>query len=412
MFFWLIAIALTLIVALALLQPFWRSGAGLAEPAAAYDLRVYRDQLAEVDRDLKRGILDAADAERLRTEIGRKILDADRALSRQLTTPRAVARHAAAPALILLALSVLAVGLYLRLGVPGLPDMGLSTRIAQSEASYASRPSQQEAEARLAESAGMPALTPPADPQFVDLIEKLRQAVAQRPDDPQGLALLARNEARLGNLAAARRAQQHLIEVLGPNASAADHAFLAGLMTEAAGGVITPETEAVIARALQADPRDPQALYMTGLLQIQNGRPDRAFPIWRDLLEASPPDTPWAVAIRGMIRDVAWLAGQPDYVPPATEATGPDSEQVQAASELSAEDRQQMIQGMVSQLEDRLSAEGGPAEDWARLITSLAVLGEQDRARAIHAEALTRFKDRPDDLATIEAAGRQAGIAG
>lgn len=55
--FWLFATALTLTVALAILWPFWRAHAGQAEPAAAYDLRVYRDQLAEVDRDLARGII-------------------------------------------------------------------------------------------------------------------------------------------------------------------------------------------------------------------------------------------------------------------------------------------------------------------------------------------------------------------
>ena len=50
--FWLFAAALTLTVALAILAPFWRARPGAAEPAAAYDLRVYRDQLAEIDRDL------------------------------------------------------------------------------------------------------------------------------------------------------------------------------------------------------------------------------------------------------------------------------------------------------------------------------------------------------------------------
>ena len=55
--FWLFAAALTLTVALAILMPFWRARPDGAEPAAAYDLRVYRDQLAEIDRDLARGII-------------------------------------------------------------------------------------------------------------------------------------------------------------------------------------------------------------------------------------------------------------------------------------------------------------------------------------------------------------------
>ena len=40
----------------------------------AYNLRVYRDQLAEVERDLGRGLLSPEQAEAARAEIGRRIL--------------------------------------------------------------------------------------------------------------------------------------------------------------------------------------------------------------------------------------------------------------------------------------------------------------------------------------------------
>ena len=70
-----------------------------------------------------------------------------------------------------------------------------------------------------------------------------------------------------------------------------------------------------------------------------------------------------------------------------------------------------MIRGMVEQLSDRLASEGGPAADWARLITSLGVLGEGERAKAILAEAEGRFAGRDADLAVIRAAAVQAGVA-
>ena len=76
MTFWIItalmAFGVTAMLALALLRA--RSVAG---PAADYDLRVYRDQLKEVDRDLARGVIAQGDAERIRTEISRRILAAD-----------------------------------------------------------------------------------------------------------------------------------------------------------------------------------------------------------------------------------------------------------------------------------------------------------------------------------------------
>ncbi|MFD1794460.1 c-type cytochrome biogenesis protein CcmI [Paracoccus aurantiacus] len=414
--FWLFASALTLLVATAILWPFLHGAMKDAEPAAAYDLRVYRDQLAEVDRDLSRGIIEPAEAERLRTEIGRKVLDADKAVARSALRPGAAGKHTAFAVLTLLALIAAGAALYLYAGSPGIPDMPLSSRIESAEARYASRPSQAEAVARVSELA--PTERPLPDQQYQDLMRQLRDAVSERPDDPQGLSLLARNEARLGNLAEAQAAQTHLIEVLGDKAAGEEHAFLAGIMTEAAGGLITPEAEAEIARALRLDPQNPQARYMTGLLQAQNGRPDRAFPVWASLLADSPPDSPWAVAIRKVIGEIAWLAGRPDYTPPAARLPdegppmpGPDADTMAAAAEMSPDEQNELVRGMVSQLEARLGTEGGTPEEWARLISSLGVLGETDHAREIYSEAQQHFADAPEAMSAIADAARKAGVA-
>jgi cytochrome c-type biogenesis protein CcmH len=79
MAFWIAAAGIGLAVTALLLLALLRGRADDA-PAAAYDLRVYRDQLREVDRDLARGVIAPADAERLRTEVARRVLEADRAL--------------------------------------------------------------------------------------------------------------------------------------------------------------------------------------------------------------------------------------------------------------------------------------------------------------------------------------------
>lgn len=76
---------------------------------------------------------------------------------------------------------------------------------------------------------------------------------------------------------------------------------------------------------------------------------------------------------------------------------------------MEAGDRQAMIEGMVEQLNDRLAREGGSAEEWARLIASLGVLGQTERARAIYGEAQGRFAGRAEDLAALKAAAEQAG---
>jgi cytochrome c-type biogenesis protein CcmH len=171
---------------------------------------------------------------------------------------------------------------------------------------------------------------------------------------------------------------------------------------------------AMMARALQLDPQNPQARFMAGLLQIQNGRPDRAFPIWATLLAEGPENAPWIQPIRASITDLAWFAGQPDYTPPDPAAPGalpgPDAAAVAAAQEMTPAQRQEMIGNMVKGLETRLASQGGTPEEWARLIGALVVMGQDAHARDILAEARTRFAAMPEGLAVIEAAAKKASL--
>ena len=180
----------------------------------------------------------------------------------------------------------------------------------------------------------------------------------------------------------------------------------------AAGGYVSPEAEAALASALERDPKNGTARFYMGLMWAQTGRPDLAFRFWRALLEEGPEEAPWIPPIRAQIGMLAAAAGV-DYAPPPAPgaAPGPDAADVAAAAEMSDEDRQGMIRSMVDRLSDRLATEGGPPEDWARLISSLGVLGDTERAAAIWAEAQTVFAGREADLATIRAAAEQAGVA-
>ncbi|OYU39342.1 MAG: c-type cytochrome biogenesis protein CcmI [Pseudorhodobacter sp. PARRP1] len=395
--FWAAVVVLTAGVAAILLQAY-RRGAPATDGDAA--LKVYRDQLAEVDRDLARAVISPAEAERVRIEVSRRLLDADRA------RPIAAALRKPAVVPMALALVVAACGalyIYDRLGAPGYGDQPLRERLAAAEQTYRDRPSQAAAEA----AAPAPAATPQPDAEFAALMEKLRAAVAARPDDQQGLALLAKNEAELGNYIAARRAQEHLLELIGDKATANDHAGLAQTMIFAAGGVVSPEAEQQLIRALQIDPANPLARYFSGLMFAEIGRPDRAFALWEPLLREGPSDAPWIAPIRGMLQDTADAAGIKYQLP---DAKGPSVDDVANAGQMSAQDRQDMIKGMVAQLETRLTSEGGPVEEWVKLITSLAVLGEKDHAKAIYEKAVQTFSADDAALGKIEAAASDAGV--
>ncbi len=57
MTFWFITGGLAFLVAALIALGLRAPKRGLSEPAAAYDLRVYRDQLRDVDKDLARGVV-------------------------------------------------------------------------------------------------------------------------------------------------------------------------------------------------------------------------------------------------------------------------------------------------------------------------------------------------------------------
>ncbi len=403
--FWAVAAVLALAVALPLLTTLWRDRDLV--PPAAKDMQVYKDQLSEIDRDVTRGTLAADEAQRLRAEIARRLLDADRLLDagRLLTVaaPTRAAHSSPAPALLITALIAASGAAYWTLGAPGYPDLPLKDRLAQSDALMAARPSQATAVG------GTPAPQPPTDiaPDFLDLMGKLRLAVADRPDDLRGLELLSRNEAALGNFTAAEAAQRQLIAVKGDAATGADHASLAEVLIAAAGGYVSPEAEAELITALQLDPANPLARYFSGLMFSQSGRFDRTFALWRPLLDEGPADAPWVVAIRARMEDVAYRAGIKYTLPPQT---GPGAADIAAAADMAPEDRQAMIEGMVAQLSDRLATDGGTVEDWDRLIRSLVVLKRADEAQTIYDEAKTRFAGRDPELSFLRLAAVETGL--
>lgn len=404
--FWISAGAMLVMVALVLVQALRHGKATALATPEAEDLAVYRDQLAEVERDLARGTLAEAEAQRLRTEVQRRMLDADRA-HRADRAGQGRGNLWLGSGVVVAGLAA-ALALYATLGVPGYPDLPLTERHALADAAYADRPSQEQAEA------GQPPYQAPADldPEFADLVDKLRTAVATRPDDLLGHTLLAQNETALGNFIAARKAQQDVLRLKGDGVTAEDASTLAALMITAAGGIVTPEAEQALIRTLTLDPRDGWARFYSGLMFAQIGRPDRTFALWDPLLAEGPDTAPWLPPIRTRIEAVAEAAGVRFAMPAAASAPGPDAAAVAAAADMTPEDRQAMIRTMVEGLEARLLADGGTVEEWVRLVTSLGVLGDTDRASSAYDKAQAAFADSPDDLATLQAAAEQAGIDG
>ena len=406
MMFWMISAAMAGLVTLVLARALWRTGGDVATPEA-FDVQVYRDQLAEVDRDVARGVVPAEDATRLRTEISRRILVADAAA--EDAQPGTAGPRPAALAVLILALLAVPFGLYTWLGAPGYGDLALADRIAFAEERRENRPNQQSAQDSLPE--GL--LQVDLSDQDARLLELLRQKVAEAGDDLQGYELLASYEAKAGNFVAALEAQRRVLRLKGEQVTVQDIADYGEFLVLAAGGYVSPEAETVFREVLGRDRENGAARYYIGLMLIQTGRPDQTLRIWDGLLRRGPADAPWIAPIQRQIMAVAPLAGV-DYAMPTIgtgNAPGPSAEDIEAASEMTAEERLEMIGGMVAGLADRLANEGGPPQDWARLITSLGVLNERIRAGAIFDNAMEVFADDPAALDMIRRAGQQAGVA-
>ncbi len=406
--FWLITTVLAVGTCALLALALWRGHDG-ARPAAEFDLQVYRDQLAEVERDRDRDVIAEEDAERLITEISRRILAADKAMQTEKTNVRSpqALRYGVIAAL-LLALVGGSLTLYRGLGAPGYGDLALATRIERSDEARKNRPDQATAEASLP----APVDSPDAPAEYLELVKKLRQAVATRPNDLQGASLLATHEMRLGNAARAHAAQAQVLRLKGGDATAEDFASYGDMLVIAAGGYVSPQAEGALAAALKKDPKNGVARYYSGLMMLQVGRPDVAFRAWATLLQDSPDDAGWVGPIREQIEELAFRAGV-DYELPALKGdalAGPSAEDIENAADMDAEDRSEMIKGMVARLSDRLATQGGSPEEWARLISALGVLGEQDRAALIWQNAKDVFGDRPEALDVVRNAARELGM--
>lgn len=397
MFFWIICILVTLVVAAFVVRPLIRMDTN--QGTVAPDVDIYKAQLAEIERDLARDVMAPDEAERARVEISRRLLAATKLDQTTSQAPSGMTNFVAV--LTCVALLALGIGTYLKIGAPGEPDQPLAARHAFADEMRENRPSQ----AELAAAAPQPPEIEAA-PEYLENIEKLRVLMPTRPDDLDGWELLAFHETQLRNYSAAVAAQERVIALRGENVSITDLVLQTDLMVAAADGIVSPEAETIARKILVLDDGNIAGLYYIGSLHNQNARPDIAFRFWRPLVDSDIDSFHTALA-RAQIENAAARAGI-NYTLPTF--SGPDAAQIAAAENMTEEDRMEMIGGMVAGLADRLANQGGPASEWARLIGAYGVLGDTENAAMIWFEAQQVFSTDPTAMAVLEAAAASAGV--
>jgi cytochrome c-type biogenesis protein CcmH len=358
MLLWTLAILMTLavgaMIALPLLRPS-RRGIDRAE----YDLAIYRDQLAEVDRDLARGVLSPEQADAARTEIKRRILAADAARQKAETATRRPAIVSAAA--VGLVLPAGAFGLYLAIGSPEVPSMPIAER---REAA---------AQAAGATSAA----------QFDEAITQLRKRLEATPDDAMGWSLLARSLAALERNTEAVPAYRRALELAPDNVSLM--ADLGETLVILETGRVGEEALGLYNRILTLDPGHPAAGYYVGLAAAQQGMAQEAMNRWAAMARNAPAGAEWLPFIEDQMRKLASNSGTalPDDM---AAGPGPTREQMEAAQDMTPEERMEMIRSMVEGLEARLAENPDDLAGWQRLARAWQVLGETDKQKAAEAE--------------------------
>jgi cytochrome c-type biogenesis protein CcmH len=361
----LIFAAMLVVAMLAILLPLARGAR--PKPAGASPLDLHRLRLAEIERDLDRGLLDAASAEQARNEAARMLL---RASEREEPArggeaegaAKARSRRRAVALVALFGLPALVLPVYALLGSPGLPAKPFSAEPIDG--------------ARL---------------DLQSLVGKIEADLAEHPEDGKAYEAIAPIYMRFGRFDDAVRARSEGLRLLGETPDRL--AGLAQARIMAAGGVVTREASDAIARALALDPKHVEARFLQAITLEEDGKNEDAAAAYRAMLADAPANAPWRAVVEARLARLA---------PPAGGEAAAIAGMPQGA-------RSAAIRGMVEGLAARLKQQGGAIEDWAKLVRSYAVLGEGEKARAALAEARAAWPDEAS-LATLLQVARASGL--
>ena len=394
MVFWAAATIVTAIVVASLLWAVMRRPAANPTERLGYDLNVYKDQLQEIEQELDQGLISEAEADAARTEIERRILaiaDAQ-GLSGTTDSKGASGGRLLLAGVVIVGVPALAFGLYARLGSPD----------------YANVP--------FAERQDTPQSTAGAEHQPVaDDMETLAAKLAERmeaePDNLQGWLLLGRTYLTMDR-------DQDAVAAFREAFSRAPQDML--IATELAEALILANSRQVVSEArellksaLSENARNPRARYYLALGDAQDGKLKDALQGWVDLVAVSHADAPWLGTVRQSIQNAAKelnvdpmtieptltakLLGpgkRPESqpappptaaAPPPQAAPGPTREDMEAAQQMSAEDRNEMIRSMVERLAERMKENPNDLAGWQRLARAYRVLGETRKAEEVEA---------------------------
>ena len=258
--FWISTGLLTLLVLAVLCWPLLRRHGGAGASRKAINTAIYRDQLAELERDLASGVLSQADYGSASDELERRVLEdvaAAEVADAAPLTPRRLPRTALALAV---TLPLAAAVLYVVLGTPAALDP-------------AAREGQQASAAEIEK-----------------MVDALAAKLEKDPGNLEGWAMLGRSYMVTGRFADAAKA----FDKAGAAMEASSEMMLqvAELSAELNQGRVEGRGRDLLQRVLKDEPQNPQALVLAGTDAFFRSNFADAVRHWEAVLAMLPPGSP------------------------------------------------------------------------------------------------------------------------
>lgn len=289
--FWVIC-ALLIVIALAFVLPPALQRSDEAEVVSdderqQANIEVYRDQLSELEADLRNGIVAEDQYAQDRDEIERRLLE-DTATTRSnktATTAPITARNTAY--LLGIGLPLVAIVFYLKVGEPDRITNPAPVGAPPNASSAAAPPERTQA-------------------QIEANVTKLAERLKSNPNDAQGWTMLARSYSSMEKYSEAANAYAKATELNPKDADLwAEYAFATGM---AGGKSLEGKPTELINHALKVDPENLKALQLAGSAAFQAKDYNKAVDYWQRVLKKVPPGSEVAETINERINEAKTLA--------------------------------------------------------------------------------------------------------
>ena len=253
------------------------------------NVSIYRDQISELDNDLRNDILNQEQYNQSKYELQQRMMqdisEEDPISGTQTTSKRSIATSA----VIILAMPILAVSLYLLLGntralmpQPTIEQVGIADRTSAIEA------------------AGHP------DLEISSMVNNLIARLESQPDDLEGWLMLGRTYSIMGRFKEASEVYAKLLD-LSPDSAEALVSY-ADVFAMTQDGSLVGKPIELINKALRIDPKNPKALALAGTAKFEQGKFKQAAVYWEELLAVIPADSKLAQSVSGSVDKAKSLA--------------------------------------------------------------------------------------------------------